>query len=200
MKAEISALSNAGRKPLEGLGLLLGDVSARLANDNENSWRIVSLSAILLTILAAFLVQGAPLFHLPTVFGTLAGTSLSLAMLTGIVSLLLYRDLKWIPLKRILLGSTGLKAYRNIRALSSSAKTPFLFHTQTFLARGVSPDAREAYLRQVREQFPEELVAYIFFLANMIEIKKRPRTVSLILTLAGGLAMAGLLFVHLVGC
>ena len=171
-------------------------MAGRFVNDNNNSWQIVSLSALLLTLLGTLLVQNNPLELPVKIFAFLAGIFLGLAILAGFISLLSYRDLKLVPLKTMVLGCKGAHSYvKSLDLIMSAPKS--LFHNTDILRRGIELKARSDYLEEVGDRFDEDMVDYLFFLAYLIEIKKRPRALSLLFISLGGLFIAGLLFAQL---
>ena len=179
----------------ENLEMVYWDISGRLVNDNTNSWQIITLAGILLTVLGTLLVQDSPQGNLVKGFAFSAGIFLTLAMFAGFISLLVYRDLRRIPLfKRLILGKTGMEAFKQNEQLPDELS---LFHTTDLLKRQKKPEACSVYLNDVRRRYDEDFVEYLFFLGNLIEIKKRSRSYALIFILLGGLSIAFLLFVQL---
>jgi hypothetical protein len=192
-------IKDDGRKNLD---IVYGDIVGRLIKDDENSWNIVTLSGVLLTLLGTLLVKPDSLELPVRVFALFAGIFLLLAMLTGIISRIIFRDLKWVPLKGIVLGNRGAVAYeRNWEILKNDSEASELsfFHTYDIFQRGVSPDALLAYLDEVKDddKFDNSFVGYLFFLANIIEIKKRPRSLSFLFMLLAGVFITLLLIVPL---
>lgn len=183
-------------KRVKELQLIYEDMAGRFVNDNNNSWQIVSLSAFLLTLLGTLLVQNNPLELPVKIFSILAGIFLGLAILAGFISLLSYRDIKLVPLKTIVLGCKGAHSYKTSWDLILSGPKS-LFHNTDIMMRGITLEARTAYLKEVGDRFEEDMVDYLFFLAYLIEIKKRPRALSLLFISLGGLSIAGLLFAQL---
>lgn len=175
------------------------DIVGRLIKDDENSWNIVTLSGVLLTLLGTLLVQTDSLELSVRVFALLAGIFLLMAMLTGIISRIVFRDLKWVPLKGTVLGSRGAVAYERNRCILISASELSVFHTYDFFQRGVSPKKRLKYLDEMKDndKVDKDLVDYLFFLANMIEIKRHPRSLSFLFMLLAGFSIAFLLIVQL---
>lgn len=186
-----------GRKNLD---IVYEDIVGRLIKDDENSWNIVTLSGVLLTLLGTLLVQTDSLEFPVRVFALLAGIFLLLAMLTGIISRIVFRDLKWVlPLKGIVLGTRGAAAYERNRCILISASDLSVFHTYDFFQRGVSHEARLDYLGEMKDtdKVDKDLVDYLFFLANMIEIKRHPRSLSFFFMGLAGFSIALLLTVQL---
>lgn len=190
------AIKGDGRK---NLNTVYGDIVGRLVKDDENSWNIVTLSGVLLTLLGTLLVQTDSLELPVRAFALLAGIFLLLAMLTGIISRIVFRDLKWVPLKGFVLGSKGAVAYERNQCILISASEPSVFHTYDFFERGVSHKKRLEYLDEMKnnDKVDKDLVDYLFFLANMIEIKRHPRSLSFLFMLLAGLSIALLLTVQL---
>jgi hypothetical protein len=196
---DMPELKGDGRKNLD---IVYGDIVGRLIKDDENSWNIVTLSGVLLTLLGTLLVQRDSLEFPVWAFALLAGIFLSLAMVTGIISRIVFRDIKSVPFKEIILGCRGADAYaRNWEILKNASEASELsfFHTYDIFQRGVSPDAILAYLDEVKDddKFDKSFVGYLFFLANIIEIKKRPRSLSFLFMLLAGVFIALLLIVPL---
>jgi len=179
----------------ENLEMVYGDIVGRLVNDNNNSWQIITLAGILLTVLGTLIVQSSLQEYFVKIFAFAAGIFLTLAMVAGFVSLLVYRDLRRIPFfKRIILGPNGMEAFEKNEQVPDELS---LFHTSDLLKRQKKSNSCSVYLDDVRRRYDEDFVDYLFFLANLIEIKKRTRSYALVFILFGGFSIAGLLFVQL---
>lgn len=170
---------------IEKLKIVYEDMGARLSQDNDNSWKVVTLASVLLTLLGVFIADQSVLTVWGRVFLGLAAISYVLAMVYGFVSLLLFRDLRRLPLKRIFLDIKRFKAFEN---------NPYFincdFHTRKVLSNGTTQEAQKLYLNNLLNNFDSQFVNYIFWLANTIETKKKPRILSLIFVFLGSLSMA----------
>ena len=195
MDTEITEKPPIKNSQRENLEMVYGDIVGRLVNDNNNSWQIITLAGILLTVLGTLIVQSSLQEQLVKIFAFSAGIFLTLAMVAGFVSLLVYRDLRRIPVfKRIILGPNGMEAFEKNEQVPDELS---LFHTSDLLKRQKKSNACSVYLDDVRRRYDEDFVDYLFFLANLIEIKKRTRSYALVFILFGGFSIAGLLFVQL---
>ncbi len=177
----------------EKIKLVYDDIIHRLINDNDNSWKIITLSGILLTILGTFFTQNPSLGLSGKAIVILAAIFFLLAIFTGLISLLLYRDLKRLPFKRILLDAKAMQAYEENINLFENA-----FHTQYILRKGLANGAQVEYGRSLTQEFDQHLTNYIFYLSNMVEVKKRPRILSLFFMLLGSIAITVVLIVQFV--
>ena len=193
---DMPEIKGDGRKNLD---TVYGDIVGRLIKDDENSWNIVTLSGALLTLLGTLLVQTDSLGRLASVFAFFSGIFLLMAMLTGITSRIVFRDLKRVPFKKIVLGTRGAAAYERNWDILLNASDLSVFHTYDFFQRGVSSEARLAYLRIMKDndKVDMDLVDYLFFLANMIEIKRHPRSWSFFFMGLAGVSIALLLIAQL---
>jgi hypothetical protein len=169
----------------ERLEFVYHDLGTRLKNDDNTSWRIILLSGILLGLLGTIVKLSGSLNTFQLVL-----TIISIVLLLGtigcaFVSLLIFRDLRHISNMTYLLGKDGEKAYKNneylVRKFSQdNNKSRYsVFHTVDFLSRGVQQEDRNKYQEDIASNFITDLVDYIFFLANLIEVRKRPRSVAL---------------------
>jgi hypothetical protein len=101
-----------------------------------------------------------------------------MAVLKALTSLLAVSCLpKFIP-PQLLLRKKGRDLAKQNDILVDESELSF-FHTRAFDQRGVDIEERRKYLAEIAERFEEDLVAYNFFLANLIAIKRGPRVVSL---------------------
>lgn len=159
------------------------DLAARLSNDTANSWQVIALSGLLLTILGALASQFSR--SLEKIVAGISGVFLFLAIGAGFLSIISFRAAARIPYKGLLLGKHGEHAYSQLKLLIAENRSVSIFHTSDFLARGVSTEARTKYLEDVRTRYQSDLVDYLFFLADLIEVRKRPRGFMLLCAAIG---------------
>ena len=176
------------------LRFIYSDLGARLANDNRNSWQMVSLAPVLMTFLAGLLALSRDLSLSAKIWAALGCFFLFLTVLLATISVLVPRDLPRLRLKRFLLGQDGQKGWaNNDEILKRPLAHSSVFHTRVFLRRGYSPEARRKYLEDVETDFDEDLVDYLFFLADLIEVKRRPRVLAMRCLFLGAVCIVGLL-------
>jgi hypothetical protein len=141
---------------LNALKIVYDDLGARLAADLKNSWQIVTVAGVSLTVLAA--VAGTQGSHRlwEILFGLIAAALLVLCVLYGIVSALAFRELKlilWWPnlpgkqkskarsdrpsmRSRVLLGGPERRVWEHLRLFLDPEKDlNSFFHTHAFVAR-----------------------------------------------------------------
>lgn len=179
----------------ESLQIVYTELAARISNDNNNSWQIVTLASAMLAVLGTPLFQDPPLQGWSRLCAGIAGLCFIFAVLKALTSLLAVSCLpKFIP-RRIFLGKEGRELAKQNEMLFAESEPLSFFHTRAFHQRGVKIDQRRKYLAEISERFEEDLVAYNFFLANLIAIKREPRVVSLY-WMFGGIFFLLLLVLH----
>lgn len=169
----------------EQLKLVYLDLSQRLANDNDVSWKIVTPSGVLLALLGTFIAQAHPVGVLVKVLASVSASCLLVAIVYGFVSLLVYRDLRRLKVKYI--PGADSPEFQTMLGPNSGGLFESLFHTSSILKGGNQASERDDYRRRLRDYFDRHLTDYVFFLANLIEIKRRPRFWSLMFMLTGSL-------------
>ena len=182
---------------LDSLKFVYSDLVARLVGDNNSTVTILGIAGVLLALLGG-MVGNSPASppSLVVKCSTLvAGISLLASMLFGLCSLLLCRELRqYLPFKKLLLGKAGYEALQSVVPILR-AQPPYelsVLHTAHLLEWGVTKEAMADYASSIGEKFGEELVCYVFFLAHVIEIRKRPRLISLTALVLGGAGIVAL--------
>jgi hypothetical protein len=185
-----------GEFEISRLQVVYDELSRRIAQDNANSSNMVSLTAVILTLLVGLLTQTDRLAVPTQVFAVASGTFLLLAMLAGLLSLLIDPNLQWLPLKSFWLREKGFQAYQQIQSLFDGAP-PSLFHPRELLRRGLDANARLSYRAEIQNRLQDDLTVYVFFLARSLEVKRAFRHWSFLFIALGGVATMSVLVSHL---